>query len=801
MEKEYRILSHPKCNPDAVVQGDRFRFTVLTPQLIRMEYSANGCFEDRATQTILNRNFSTPFFHLDETDDQLEITTQALRLRYDKKQFSPNGLEIHVGGGVSEYQSVWRYGDQPDTLGGTARTLDAADGAVPLEAGILSRLGFSVIDDSRSLVLSGDGWVAPRANDCMDLYFFGYGHQYKACLKDFYFLCGKTPLLPRYALGNWWSRFHRYTAEEYKELICRFQNEKIPFSVAVIDMDWHLTDDVDPKYGSGWTGYSWNTKLFPDPQEFLAWLHEQDLKVTLNVHPADGIRAYETAYPRIADAMGVDTSAEEPVQFDVTNKKFLKAFFEYVNRPLEEQGVDFWWIDWQQGSTSKIPGLDPLWMLNHYYFLNCKNRGIRPMILSRYAGFGSHRYPIGFSGDTYITWESLKFQPYFTVTASNAGYGWWSHDIGGHMRGYRDDELAVRWVQFGVFSPINRLHSSASPFNSKEPWQYNQVAETVMKRYLQLRHAMIPYLYSMNRRASREGEPLTEPMYYAAPEIEEAYAVPNQYRFGTELMVCPITEPMARDSQSSCTKAWLPEGLWVDFFNSRAYDGSRTLALWRGLEDIPVLAKAGAIVPMAALATDINSVANPVDMHVKIFAGAGGSFTIWEDGGNTPEDLDGNWANTLLVLDWSKKTFIISPADGNLLVLPQRRSWTLSFVGFENTQVTVEINGKAHQPVSAYDSTRNTLTVSLPQTDIRDKIMVSFEKTAVASNNLLDDCFSFLQKSQMEFERKEKIMDTIQAIPDHALALASLACMHLPESVYGPLCEILTARAQCTDNL
>ena len=148
---------------------------------------------------------------------------------------------------------------------------------------------------------------------------------------------------------------------------------------------------------------------------------------------------------------------------------------------------------------------------------------------------------MGFSGDSVITWESLDFQPYFTATASNIGYGWWSHDIGGHMQGIKNDELAVRWLQFGVFSPIMRLHSTCNEFNGKEPWRYNSIAENIMKKYLRLRHKLIPYLNNMNLRANQESMPLLQPMYYHNPLQEEAYHVPNEYYFGSELIVCPIT--------------------------------------------------------------------------------------------------------------------------------------------------------------------------------------------------------------------------------------------------------------------
>ena len=223
-----------------------------------------------------------------------------------------------------------------------------ADGAVPLEPGVVSRDGFAVLDDSRSMVLETDGWVTPRDGSRTDLYVFAYGHDYRAAVQALYAVSGATPVLPRWALGNWWSRFHRYTSDSYSALLDRFAAEDIPFSVAVLDMDWHLTD-VDPALGSGWTGYTWNRDLFPEPAKFLASLHERGLRVTLNVHPADGVRAHEDAYPAMARALGRPVDTGDPIAFDVTDRAFLDAYFDVLHRGLEQDGVDFWWLDWQSG--------------------------------------------------------------------------------------------------------------------------------------------------------------------------------------------------------------------------------------------------------------------------------------------------------------------------------------------------------------------------------------------------------------------------------------------------------------------
>ncbi len=191
--------------------------------------------------------------------------------------------------------------------------------------------------------------------------------------------------------------------------------------------------------------------------------------------------------------------------------------------------MDFWWLDWQQGKQSQAARAGPALVAQSPPFLRpgartaCK----RPFIFSRWGGLGNHRYPIGFSGDTVVTWESLAFQPYFTATAANVGYGWWSHDIGGHMGGIEEAELYLRWVQFGVFSPILRLHSTNNPYQDRRPWGWGPAVEGPARAAMQLRHALIPYLYTMAWRNTAQGIPLVTPLYYTHPEAEDAYACPT----------------------------------------------------------------------------------------------------------------------------------------------------------------------------------------------------------------------------------------------------------------------------------
>ena len=795
MRPELIAATHPETRPENILKGDRWRISVLTESLLRLEYSPEGIFEDRATQSVWNRDFPASTFRRIETEDSLEIITPAAHLIYNKKEFSPNGLSIQAVGDYSAYHSIWHYGDDFRDLGGTARTLDEADGAIPLEHGIISRNGFSVMDDSRSLALREDGWVEPRREGCTDIYFWAYGHDYYQALKDFCHLCGKTPMVPRYALGNWWSRYYKYTEESYKALVERFEKEDLPFSVAVIDMDWHLVD-IDPKYGSGWTGYTWNKDFFPDPEGFMKWLHDRNMHVTLNLHPADGIRAFEDAYPEMAQAMGIDPKTEQPVVFDISDPHFLEATFEHVLHPEEEKGVDFWWVDWQSGGISKVEGLDPLWMLNHYHYLDNGRAGKRPMAFSRYAGPGSHRYPVGFSGDTLITWESLDFQPYFTATASNIGYGMWSHDIGGHMMGCKDDEMAGRWVQFGVFSPIMRLHSSSSEFNGKEPWRYKPEICSMMKEFLRLRHRLIPYLYTMNHRAYAEDIPLILPMYYDYPEEEAAYHVPNEYAFGSEMIVAPVTTPRITGLNAAKTKVWLPDGTFFDIFTGRKYRGNRNITMYRGINSIPVLAKAGAVIPTACDIHDVET--NPEELCIHVYAGAAGSFTLYEDDNVSEEYKNGRCATTKMHFLWGKDAeFLIDGAKGATDLIPAKRTYVVKIHGITpcEDRTSLFVNGFDDVPdgLTVYDGETRTLTCTLEGIPSDARVRILITDVSEAGNDIVKESFDFLNQAEISFVLKDELYRLIEAASDRTVLLSQLAAMELDRDLFGALTEIISA--------
>ncbi len=709
----FKLTFGAAANPEAVVEAGQARFTVLAAPLFRMEYSSNSAFEDRASQAFWYREQPLPEFTVHQADGVLVIETSALRLHYCQGQpFSAESLWIDL----KEMGATWRYGDpDPGNLGGTARTLDGVDGAIPISLGLVSRSGWSLVDDSASLVFSGEGWLEPRdaSEGQLDLYFFGYGHNYLETLRDFTRISGAVSMIPRWVLGNWWSRYWEYTQEELTGLIEDFQNHEVPLSVCIIDMDWHITNTGNNC--SGWTGYSWNRQLFPDPEGLLRFLHEKGLKVALNLHPAEGVHPHEAMYAEMCEAVGQDPAQGEPVAFDITEPRFVDAYFRVLHHPMEASGIDFWWMDWQQGQKSRLTGLDPLWWLNHLHFYDlARNGSHRSFIFSRWGGLGNHRYPIGFSGDTVVTWASLAFQPYFTATASNVNYGWWSHDVGGHMRGIEDAELNARWVQLGVFLPVLRIHSTKNPYQDRRPWAYDAETFEVIRDALQLRHALIPYIYSMAWRFHRENVPPLLPMYYNYPEHEAAYACPNQYLFGDQLVVAPFIMPKDADTLLSRATVWLPEGEWFDYFTGQYYHGDSWQAVYGTLRETPVFAKAGAIVPQAPK-VGWDGIGTPKELTLHVFPGADGRFELYDDEGNTNDYLTGVYALTPMVQEWSgsQTKLSVGPVVGEQSLAPALRTYNFKFRGFtQPEQAEVRVNGQLRELASDYDAGTYTLSMN-----------------------------------------------------------------------------------------
>ena len=527
-----------------------------------------------------------------------------------------------------------------------------------------------------------------------------------------------------------------------------YQRNNIPLDVLVIDMDWHLTTKSSPEIFNrytpkpdGWTGFTWEKKLFPDYKEFLSWTDAQNLQTCMNLHPASGVQQHEAAYSAFAKAMGVDTTNHPAIKFDITNKKFAQNYFDILLHPYEKDGVDFWWLDWQQWGGTNIKGVNPTFYLNYVHFSDMQRRGKRPLIFHRWGGLGNHRYEIGFSGDCIINWKSLDYQPEFTARAANVGFGYWSHDIGGHMnpvskKDKQDPELFTRWVQWGAFSPIFRTHATADPGIDRRIWKYPDANFKAMRKALQQRYALFPYIYTMSRYAYDSGVSIVHPIYYEYPNLDKAYHLEHQYFFGNNMIVAPITRSMnGKDSISQTV--WLPDGEWYDFRNNTTVIGGYDFLssgdhLKYALDEIPVFVKAGSIIPtqtpklrmtgtvmdtlILTVYPDDKLIQRPACYSMNCHA----DFTMYEDEGNNEDYRKGIFSFTKFTYqsnDDASLSFKIQPDGKTFPGQVSERSYEIRIVNSNKpTKVTMDRKNALDW---SYDDKSRVTTIKTPKEKIR----------------------------------------------------------------------------------
>ncbi len=739
---------NPVANPKAVINAGNARFTVLTERLIRLEYSPDSVFNDQATITFINRNLPVPAFEYKTGDGTLTIKTSYLLLTYTLNSGSFNKSNLQISYTDQQHSFTWHPGQRnKHNLKGTTRTLDGTLGQYSFQTmkkintgeGILSRDGWILVDDSEKPVFDNSEWPWVQNSNTAgntDWYLFGYGHNYKAALYDFTSVSGKMSLPPKYAFGVWYSKYSKYSEQDLKDIVAGYEKNNIPLDVLVIDMDWHMTKTSDPEVFArfkpepdAWTGFTWSKKYFPDYAGFLKWTNDKNIKTCLNLHPASGVQAHEAVYNAFARAMNHDTTGYKPIPFDITNKRFAQNYFDLLLHPYEKAGIDFWWLDWQQYNHTALKGVNPTFYLNYVHFSDMQRQGKRPLIFHRYGGLGNQRYQIGFSGDVIINWKSLSYQPWFTATAANVGFGFWSHDIGGHMSAINeklklDPELFTRWVQWGALSPIFRTHATADPEIERRIWQYPAPYFSAMKSAIQLRYSLLPYIYTYSRMAYDSGISLIRPMYYQHPEIEDAYKCPQQYYFGENMIVAPICKPMT-SKQTAEQTIWLPDGQWYDYRNNNMIAGNQKITQSYALNEIPVFVKQGSIIPQqpARLHAD-----EPLDTIILlVYTGANGSFNLYEDDGISDAYRNGSYAFSKISFTQNNDGMRLSIKPDNKEFIGQirERVWKIEIINCSKPG-KVYINKQATTMFS-YNSDKKTIGISLNKMPVEEKVDITIE--------------------------------------------------------------------------
>jgi alpha-glucosidase (family GH31 glycosyl hydrolase) len=412
------------------------------------------------------------------------------------------------------------------------------------------------------------------------------------------------------------------------------------------------------------------------------------------------------------------------ITFDLSEQRQADVFMRSLHGPLMQQGVDFWWVDGGSGSVD-MPGLNKqLWTNKVFYDYSAQATGKRAFILGRYGDWGSERYPGFFTGDTYSEWPVLAYEVAFSVRGGNVLIPYISHDIGGFHGKRIDFDLYARWIEFGTFSGLLRMHSAHEnprEGNLRMPWNYGQRGIDLMRRYFMLRTQLIPYIYSYAWRAHRESLPILEPLYLEYPDLEEAYRHPHEYFFGAEMLVAPVLDPGGRQT------VWLPPGDWVGFSDGRHYQGGGTFTAQYPVEETPVFVRAGAVIPEQR-PSDYSD-ARPLDALILNVYGSGNSrFELYEDDGESLNaDEEGQHARTALTHAVSangEQHLVIEPVQGAYPGQPAQRSYQLRVHGVARPS-SIFVNGVEAGRLK-WDAARAIASIELPRRSIHERLDIAW---------------------------------------------------------------------------
>jgi alpha-glucosidase (family GH31 glycosyl hydrolase) len=720
---------------NSIICCGKARFTVITPMCIRLEYNSKGTFINAPSWLAVNRDVRCSEFICTEDKNSLQIETQYFKLIYkpDGTPFS----ETNLTGKIKSSKSIsWAYGQKNKcNLGGTLSTLDSLDAAVPLPEGLLSKDGWYLLDDSSSPLFTDNWFKARPANSGIDAYLFAYGQKYKKALQSFTALAGNVPLPRKYVLGSWYSRWYPYTAEDYQNIVEEYDEHDFPLDIMVMDMDWHRQKEARSGKGwanmLGWTGWSWNKKLIPQPTKLLDFFHDKDISVTLNVHPHDGIRKHENCYDSFMRELDYDPRSAKALPFKVADQKYMQAYFKHSHAPLEKQGVDFWWVDWQQDSIIPFAKgqkgskeLKHLPLLNYSYYTHTAKKNKRGLSFSRWAEWGDHRYPIHFSGDASCTWEMLAFEIFFTATAGNVGCFFWSHDIGGFC-GKKNPEQYARWAQFGVTTAAVRLHSAGSDLD-RRPWKWPKEVENSIRKSFKLRAELIPYIYSAIWDCHKNSLPLNRPMYLEYPEINKAYSSPYQYLLGDAFLVAPVIKKGQGSNKEATTSCWIPKGNWFDWFTGEQYNGPGIFKIRNDLNTFPLLVKGGYPVTLQPYSNRMTS--TPLEtLKIRCFYLPNTQITsqLYQDDGLSENYKKGEFSLTNISFSSieNKAEIKISAIDGQYKEMLKKRSYHIELCNAPKV-LGVIVNKK--KAIHKFDKKKQCCYVSIDKISVAKNLNITF---------------------------------------------------------------------------
>jgi alpha-D-xyloside xylohydrolase len=609
--------------------------------------------------------------------------------------------------GLGQHQAgVWNYRGESVDL-----SQDNTNISIPL---LLSSNGYAIFWNNGSRSRFNNRFVhafylSSEVSDSLDYYFF-YGPDFDRLIADYRELTGAAPLFGKWAYGYWQCKNRYDSQQELLAIAQQYRDQKIPLDNIVQDWFWWNTMG-EPVFN----------KNYPDPKGMIDALHKNNVHLMISVWPyfRPGSPVYDDMDKRGFFIDRTKVQSFHPPRmalYDAFNPEARKYYWNLMNDALFKIGADAWWLDTTEPETegretnllvtNKVNGNEngaryanefPLMTTTAVYEGQRQaSDKKRVFILSRSTYAGAQRNAAAtWSGDIDPNWETFRRQIPAGLNYSLSGLPYWTTDIGGFVSANPDDpayrELYIRWFQFGTFCPIFRAHGTRTT-NQNELWSYGPEAQKTLVAYDELRYRLMPYIYSLAWKTTSEGYTIMRPLVMDFREDVRAQNIGDQFLFGPAILVNPVTEPGA-----TIRHLYLPNAKWYDFWTGSALQGGRSLDAPTTIDRLPLYIRAGSILP---LGPDIQYAAEKSadPLELRIYRGANGSFTLYEDENDSYNYEKGAYATIPLTWDDTAQTLTIGDRTGAFPGMLQTRTFRIVFVA-ENHGTGAALTGRGDKTV------------------------------------------------------------------------------------------------------
>lgn len=708
----YYIESRTKLisNKESCIIGNKYRITILTPRLARLEYTPSGKFIDDPTALVINRTFPKTPYGITESETLIQIDTGIFTITYVKdKDFKAGNFGSNLKAVINNTTIEWQMNSpQVKNLRGINYSIDSIKDKIILDTGLYSLDGYAVVKDNTPVLTENDIFI-PREEESKDIYLFMYNKDFDGCLNDYFTLTGYPNLIPRYALGAWWYKNDNYTSKDIISLVDRFNKDNIPISIFLLGDSWRGNNNYIPSI---------------DLKNVSNYLTQKNIKLGVTINPNLEIAKGTNEYNLISNYTN-----EEKFKFIPLSNEKLGIYLNMFINNLEMQGVELYSIDYNN-PNDKID----LWKFAHYHHGKIETRGKRGLSLTRNHGIAVHRYPIIWSGKTLVNWTTLNLLPRYNLQGYNVGVSFIAHPIGGYHNGIEEAELYLRYIQFACFSPIFLLASEGGKYYKREPWKWNPIIENDIINFMNLRYKLIPYIYTESYNYHKTGKGIVKPFYYDYPKILDDVQYKNQYFFGQNLFVSPITNKKNIVIDRVMKKIFVPDGIWFNLLDGKQYNGAKYYTNFYRDEDYPVFVKAGSIIPMSYnIKEDI-----PSTLELNIYPLNDGTYNLYEDDGITNNYKKGMYMITNFSYHYEKDNYTlkISKSEGKNLL--SKRNYLLRFKNTKNIKA-VYIEDKSITYNCYYD--KNDFIIQINNLIVgRDlEVNIKGENVLVSSIRLINE--------------------------------------------------------------